>query len=64
MHELGVRLVSFDRPGLGVSTPAPGRRLSDFLASRIPGAVLRTLAGEAGSVLWTRGEELLRRIVT
>jgi pimeloyl-ACP methyl ester carboxylesterase len=27
---LGVRLVSVDRPGLGVSTPAPGRRFVDF----------------------------------
>lgn len=27
---LGVRLVSVDRPGLGVSTPAPGRTFSDF----------------------------------
>lgn len=26
----GVRLVSVDRPGLGVSTPAPGRTFSDF----------------------------------
>lgn len=27
---LGVRLVSVDRPGLGVSTPAPGRSFGDF----------------------------------
>lgn len=27
---LGVRLVSVDRPGLGVSTPAPGRTFADF----------------------------------
>lgn len=27
---LGVRLVSVDRPGLGASTPAPGRRFGDF----------------------------------
>ncbi|MFZ4238059.1 alpha/beta fold hydrolase [Streptomyces murinus] len=27
---LGVRLISVDRPGLGVSTPAPGRTFSDF----------------------------------
>ncbi|MGW1837959.1 alpha/beta fold hydrolase [Streptomyces sp. NPDC002067] len=27
---LGVRLVSVDRPGLGVSTPAPGRTLDSF----------------------------------
>ncbi|MEU3712428.1 alpha/beta fold hydrolase [Streptomyces catenulae] len=27
---LGVRLVSVDRPGLGASTPAPGRTLADF----------------------------------
>ncbi|GHG99808.1 alpha/beta fold hydrolase [Streptomyces lanatus] len=29
---LGVRLVSVDRPGLGVSTPAPGRTFADFAA--------------------------------
>ncbi|MER7114910.1 alpha/beta fold hydrolase [Saccharomonospora azurea] len=34
------------------------------LADRIPGAVRRVLPGEAGSVLWTCGEALLRRIVT
>ncbi|MFD6953395.1 alpha/beta hydrolase [Nocardiopsis sp. TSRI0078] len=27
---LGVRLISVDRPGLGLSTPAPGRTFSDF----------------------------------
>ncbi|MBE1532118.1 alpha/beta fold hydrolase [Actinomadura algeriensis] len=27
---LGVRLISLDRPGLGVSTPAPGRTFADF----------------------------------
>ncbi|WP_437092948.1 alpha/beta fold hydrolase [Streptomyces sp. enrichment culture] len=30
VEALGVRLVSVDRPGLGVSTPAPGRTFSDF----------------------------------
>jgi pimeloyl-ACP methyl ester carboxylesterase len=29
---LGVRLISVDRPGLGASTPAPGRTLADFAA--------------------------------
>lgn len=29
---LGVRLVSVDRPGLGASTPVPGRTFSDFAA--------------------------------
>ncbi|MFJ8541896.1 alpha/beta fold hydrolase [Streptomyces sp. NPDC093586] len=29
---LGVRLVSVDRPGLGASTPAPGRTFADFAA--------------------------------
>ncbi|WP_228011345.1 alpha/beta fold hydrolase [Nonomuraea phyllanthi] len=29
---LGVRLVSVDRPGLGASTPAPGRTFGDFAA--------------------------------
>ncbi|MCN9244970.1 alpha/beta hydrolase [Streptomyces sp. RY43-2] len=30
VEALGVRLVSVDRPGLGASTPAPGRTFSDF----------------------------------
>lgn len=30
VESLGVRLVSVDRPGLGVSTPAPGRTFSAF----------------------------------
>ncbi|RSN10345.1 alpha/beta hydrolase [Nonomuraea sp. WAC 01424] len=30
--ELGVRLISLDRPGLGASTPAPGRTFADFAA--------------------------------
>ncbi|WP_215544334.1 alpha/beta fold hydrolase [Amycolatopsis sp. CA-230715] len=29
---LGVRLISLDRPGLGVSTPSPGRTFADFAA--------------------------------
>ncbi|CAM2771309.1 alpha/beta hydrolase [Saccharomonospora xinjiangensis] len=32
VHPLGVRLVSLDRPGLGVSTPSPERTLADFAA--------------------------------
>lgn len=32
LSSLGVRLISVDRPGLGASTPAPGRRLSDWAA--------------------------------
>lgn len=30
VHDLGIRLISLDRPGLGASTPAPGRTLQDF----------------------------------
>ncbi|MFF3227734.1 alpha/beta fold hydrolase [Nocardia suismassiliense] len=30
LAQLGVRLISVDRPGLGISTPAPGRSLHDF----------------------------------
>ncbi|WP_203217966.1 alpha/beta fold hydrolase [Nocardia terpenica] len=30
VDELGVRLISVDRPGLGGSTPAPGRTLTDW----------------------------------
>ncbi|WP_234025124.1 MULTISPECIES: alpha/beta hydrolase [unclassified Streptomyces] len=40
---LGVRLVSVDRPGLGVSTPAPGRTFSDFAADMRQLCVLQGL---------------------
>lgn len=40
---LGVRLVSVDRPGLGVSTPAPGRTFADFAEDIRQLAVLRGL---------------------
>ncbi|WP_233520333.1 alpha/beta fold hydrolase [Prauserella sp. PE36] len=30
-ESLGVRLVSIDRPGLGVSTPLPGRTFADLV---------------------------------
>lgn len=30
VDELGIRLISLDRPGLGASDPAPGRTLGDF----------------------------------
>lgn len=30
--ELGVRLITYDRPGMGVSTPDPGRRVGDAAA--------------------------------
>ncbi|NYI03868.1 alpha/beta fold hydrolase [Allostreptomyces psammosilenae] len=40
---LGVRLVSVDRPGLGVSTPAPGRTLPDFAEDVRELAALRGL---------------------
>ncbi|WSG05521.1 alpha/beta hydrolase [Micromonospora sp. NBC_01740] len=39
---LGVRLVSVDRPGLGSSTPAPGRTYADFAAD------IRDLVGLRG----------------
>ncbi|MEU9122194.1 alpha/beta hydrolase [Streptomyces sp. NPDC048506] len=32
VEALGVRLISLDRPGLGASTPAPGRTFTDFAA--------------------------------
>ncbi|MGK9458879.1 alpha/beta fold hydrolase [Streptomyces sp. G6] len=32
VEALGIRLVSVDRPGLGASTPAPGRTFADFAA--------------------------------
>ena len=31
-HELGVRLITYDRPGFGGSTPRPGRRVVDAAA--------------------------------
>ncbi|MGW5675885.1 alpha/beta fold hydrolase [Streptomyces sp. NPDC003860] len=42
LTELDVRLVSVDRPGLGASTPAPGRTLVDFAAD------VRRLAARRG----------------
>ncbi|GGP97979.1 alpha/beta fold hydrolase [Streptomyces mutabilis] len=42
VEALGVRLVSVDRPGLGVSTPAPGRTFADFAAD------VRALCGLRG----------------
>ncbi|MGP3977202.1 alpha/beta fold hydrolase [Streptomyces sp. 8N114] len=32
VNEAGVRLIALDRPGLGASTPAPGRTFDDFAA--------------------------------
>ena len=43
VEPLGVRLVSVDRPGLGVSTPAPGRTFSDFVDDIRRFAALRGL---------------------
>ncbi|MGA5560957.1 alpha/beta fold hydrolase [Streptomyces platensis] len=43
VEALGVRLVSVDRPGLGVSTPAPGRTFSDFAEDMRQLCVLRRL---------------------
>ncbi len=47
VEALGVRLVSVDRPGLGVSTPAPGRTFSDFAADIRQLCVLRGLGRPA-----------------
>ncbi|MFG2090247.1 MULTISPECIES: alpha/beta fold hydrolase [unclassified Spirillospora] len=41
---LGVRLVSADRPGLGASTPSPGRTFAGFAADMSDLAALRGLA--------------------
>ncbi|WP_239472472.1 alpha/beta hydrolase [Streptomyces sp. NEAU-S7GS2] len=43
VEALGVRLVSVDRPGLGASTPAPGRTFSDFAGDIRQLRVLRGL---------------------
>ncbi|MGW3434867.1 alpha/beta fold hydrolase [Streptomyces melanosporofaciens] len=47
VEALGVRLVSVDRPGLGVSTPAPGRSFSDFADDIRQLAALRGLGRPA-----------------
>ncbi|MEU5988675.1 alpha/beta hydrolase [Spirillospora sp. NPDC047418] len=47
VEAVGVRLVSVDRPGLGVSTPAPGRTLSDFAGDMRRFCALRGLANPA-----------------
>ncbi|WP_432095872.1 alpha/beta fold hydrolase [Streptomyces sp. bgisy100] len=46
-ESLGVRLVSVDRPGLGASTPAPGRSFADFAADLRQLTVLRGLGRPA-----------------
>ncbi|MER7989253.1 alpha/beta hydrolase [Streptomyces noursei] len=43
VEALGVRLVSVDRPGLGVSTPAPERTFADFAGDMRQLCVLRGL---------------------
>ncbi|MFE6685773.1 alpha/beta fold hydrolase [Streptomyces sp. NPDC057743] len=47
VEALGVRLVSVDRPGLGVSTPAPGRTFADFARDIRDMCVLRELGRPA-----------------
>lgn len=47
VEALGVRLVSVDRPGLGASTPAPGRTFSDFAADVRQLCALRELGRPA-----------------
>lgn len=49
VEALGVRLVSVDRPGLGVSTPDPGRTFSDFAGDMRQLCVQRGL-GQPGVV--------------
>lgn len=43
VEALGIRLISVDRPGLGASTPAPGRTFTDFAADVRALCVLRGL---------------------
>jgi len=43
VHPLGVRLVSVDRPGLGASTPSPGRTFAGFAADMRAFVALRGL---------------------
>lgn len=47
VEALGVRLVSVDRPGLGVSTPAPGRTSSYFAGDMRQLCALRGLENPA-----------------
>lgn len=47
VETLGVRLVSVDRPGLGASTPAPGRTFSDFAGDMRQLCALRGLGRPA-----------------
>ncbi|GGZ82162.1 hypothetical protein GCM10010389_20120 [Streptomyces echinoruber] len=48
VEALGVRLASVDRPGLGASTPAPGRDFSDFADDMRRLCAIRGL-GDAGA---------------
>ncbi len=45
LESLKVRLISVDRPGLGASTPAPGRGLNDWAADIRSWAAARALEG-------------------
>jgi pimeloyl-ACP methyl ester carboxylesterase len=45
LDKRGVRLISVDRPGLGSSTPAPGRELNDWAADIQSWAATRKLEG-------------------
>ncbi|WP_227998670.1 alpha/beta fold hydrolase [Nocardia australiensis] len=47
LEALGVRLISLDRPGLGVSTPQPGKSFRDFAADVDEFAALRGLGRPA-----------------
>jgi len=47
LEALGVRLISLDRPGLGASTPQPGKSFRDFAADVDEFAALRGLGRPA-----------------
>lgn len=55
-RELGIRMISPDRPGVGASSPKPGRRTGDWPAD--VGALLKHLGlQECGAFGWSLGSE-------
>jgi pimeloyl-ACP methyl ester carboxylesterase len=55
VEELGVRLISLDRPGLGASDPAPGRTLMDWAKDVEQFAVARGLPSGLRAVAFSQG---------
>jgi pimeloyl-ACP methyl ester carboxylesterase len=53
-HDLGVRLITPDRPGIGSSSPSPGRSTADW-ATDVRQLLDHLDVGRAGSLGWSMG---------